>query len=315
MDIKEKLRLAALQAETEAVALIPPDSEIDWTPSEAFNEKMNELIEPKPKKRLFTIRRLSIFAAAVAVLAVFCIPVFMNSSENTDGDPEHIHSGAFYGDHDNASDIESGYESDILGSNGQHTSDISNSDSPDDYIGEDISGDYTDGSDESPEIDDGSVPCDDKYADSSCEEALPPVEAPKPFFYEPGYLPEGYTHSDSAVTQYFVVRTYSNGTDAVRLYYINGEADFSVFDGTRNNYNNLDYYSKVPMSAYFIIDESTHELKEYIFFPDGVEWNQNNVAWNNSGMTFAIMGNENISQEEIEKIAASVNLEPKELTE
>ena len=311
MDLKEKLRLAAQQAENEQLSLIPPDSEIDWIPSETFNEKMNELIGIEPKRRVFTIRRLSILAAAVALITVFCIPVFMNSSETTDGGIHHENNLETNGDHTPSenhvelemSDTNHLHESDISNNNSSNNSSLGNSDL-------DMSGDYKD--ETIGGGDDESVPCDDKYDGPDSEESLPAVESPIPFFYEPAYLPEGYAHIDSAITQYFVVRTYSNGEDIVRLYYINGEADFSIFVGTRNDYNNLDYYSNVPMMAHFILDESTHELKEYIFFPDGVEWNRNNVAWNNSGMTFAIMGNENISQEEIEKIAISVNIEPKE---
>ena len=282
MDIKEKLRLAALQAENEAVALIPPDSEINWTPSEAFNEKMNELIEAKPKRRLFTIKRVIIAAAVVALISTMFIPVFM-SPDTSDGT---------YGDGGNPF-----YDSDDV--------------SDDKALGEQLKGDIstTESKDDS-----GTPESEDNFGTPESEAESRPPSTPNPddydgvsdaedipigIVFEPDYLPAGYVHTDLTISQRFTVMTYSNGNSVIRLYWIDGASDFSAYEEVKININQIDYYKNVPTDS-------------YKFHPEGIERNQQNVSWNGSNVTFVLTGNENISQEELIKIAVSVNIEPKE---
>ena len=258
MDIKEKLRLAALCAETKAIKLIPPDSEIDWTPSEAFNKKMSELIARSPKRRLLAARRFIIAAAVITAVSMVFVPVWMR---NTSGTNPSI------------SEIESS------------TDNVSENESESDYRGNDES----DGN--------GGVP-----------EVLPPSVPAIP--YCPSYLPNGYALSNVTVSERFTEVVYSNGNDSIRLYYYTGETDFSALDGTKNDFERRTYYSRVP--KFINSDSIGNDFPEYIFFPEEVEWNKNNIAWNSDGMTFAVMGNANISADEMAKIASSVDIDPKE---
>ncbi len=267
MDIKEKLRLAALQAENEAVALIPPDSEINWTPSEAFNEKMNELIEAKPKRRIVSIRRFIIAAAVIALVSTAFIPVFMRNTDDPDSGKKHE------GEVGNSPAEDDGYLSDKFDSETRAES--------------------------------------DNWENISMLESIPPSALPE-FEFEPEYLPEGYKLTDSNVSKQFSVLEYSNGSDVIRLYYYDGETDFSILEDKKDDLDRKTYYNNVPQTHTAEKEPSTDALIEYILFPDEVEWNECNVAWNGTDITFAVMGNGNITQEEIEKIAISVNTEPKE---
>ncbi len=267
MDIKEKLRLAAQQAENEEFKRLPPDSEIEWVPSEEFIAKIDEIAKSTPKRRLFTIRRFIIAAAVIALVSTAFIPVFMRNTDNPD-------------------------------SGKNHEGEVGNK--PDEYYG------YpTDKSDSATRLES------DNWESISTSESIPPT-SPSKFEFEPEYLPEGYILTDSNVSKQFSVLEYSNGSDVIRLYYYDGETDFSILEDKNDDFDDEAYYNNVPKTHYIEKDSLTDAIIEYIIFPDEVEWNYNNVAWNNSDMTFAVMGNENLSEDEIEKIAISVNIEPKE---
>lgn len=303
MDIKEKLRLAALQAEKDKTALIPPDSEIDWTPSENFGKRMDEIIGIKPNRRKLIIRRLFIAAAVAALISVLLVPVFIIDTD----DSEHINVGT---DPDifNPVDISDTSITDTLDESDE--TDDSENTSEDVSVNQNESDMNNDESAVQPDESEES-----KSPDNGILNDPPPgidIMAPSPFAYRPDYVPPGYENTENSITSEYYLIIYSNGSDVIRLYYLNSETDFSIIDELKKDHNDLDYYSRVPKSVNITADSSSDRLTEYALFPDTIEWNQNNVAWNSSGKTFAVMGNSNISQEEIEKMALSVNTEPKE---
>ena len=291
MDIKEKLRLAAQQAENEQLSLIPPDSEIEWVPSEEFIAKIDEIAELKPKRRLFTIRRAVTVAAAVALISTMFIPVFMSpdTSDGTNGEGGN----PFYDSGDVSNDKALGEQlrGDIPTT--ESKDDSGTTESEDNFVtpeSKDDSGTTESEAESRPP----STPNPDDYDGVSDAEDIP-VEV----VFEPDYLPAGYVHTDLTISQRFTVMTYSNGNSVIRLYCIDGTSDFSAYEEVKININQIDYYKNVSADS-------------YKFHPEGIERNQQNVSWNGSNVTFVLTGNENISQEELMKIAVSVNIEPKE---
>ena len=300
MDIKEKLRLAARQAENEQLSLIPPDSEIEWVPSEEFIAKIDEIAEPKPKRRLFTIRRAVTAAAVIALISTMFIPVFMSpdTSDGTNGDGGNL----FYGS-DAASDdkaLGEQLKGDIPTTESKDDSGTPESEDnfgtleSEDNFGTPESKDDSGTPESEAESRPPSTPNPDDYDGVSDAEDIP-VEV----VFEPDYLPEGYVQTDLTISQRFTVMTYSNGNSVIRLYCIDGTSDFSAYEEVKININQIDYYNNAPTDS-------------FNYNPDGIENNQQNVSWNGSNVTFVLTGNENISQEELIKIAASVNIEPKE---
>ena len=295
MDIKEKLRLASQQAENEQLSLIPPDSEIEWIPSKEFTKKMSDILVVQPKKRTFIIRRIVSVAAVAALIATICIPVFMNISETTDGANGDIYIGT-EPQKSESTHLPDGSGEDCLCSYPSEESDSSsNSNSQTESSEPCTESDTTDESESGTNGDNSpSTPNPDDYDDRSDSEDIP-VE----ILFEPDYLPDGYVQTDLTISQHFTVLTYSNGNNVIRLYCIDGTSDFSAYEESKNNINKIDYYNNASTDS-------------FNFNPEGIENNQKNVSWNGSNVTFVITGNENISQEELIKIAVSVNIEPKE---
>lgn len=97
MKQNEKLKLAALEAELKLLDSLPDESEAEWTPSEEFKAKINELLsEHKPER--FTKRRIVYIIAAVLLLALaFAVvpflmgePEYPDISDNSNSNGENI---------------------------------------------------------------------------------------------------------------------------------------------------------------------------------------------------------------------------------
>lgn len=119
--------------------------------------------------------------------------------------------------------------------------------------------------------------------------------------YSPSYIPDGYELVNITDDDYIMVLEYSDGKNSFSLQCLSDCFDFTQLgEGFEVIYHNSNsYYNRIPPLS----DPDPI---------DGADWNSNNVAWTYGGNTFILIGNSELSHEEVQKIALSVNLIPNE---
>lgn len=97
MNIDEKMKNAALEAEIRSLAQLPEDGDIDWTPSERHEAEMSKKLSAP--KRVRAWRRIAVASAAavLAVTAAAAVPLLQSESEHpSKSADESIETPKFY---------------------------------------------------------------------------------------------------------------------------------------------------------------------------------------------------------------------------
>jgi hypothetical protein len=272
MDIKEKLRQAALEAECQEVKKLPADDEILWVPSEGFQKNIEEIVDDlknpsAPVAPVFAKKRKFRFvyvlvAVLMVIAALSLLPLMQRGGDFITDIPEETSSSVVSNANSEQNDSK-GEENTSHESESTIVSDTS--EAIDEISSDEVSG----------------VVSEDSFNTSGAND------------YFPSYLPNGY-YSAEIKAEIQGVLEFTDGKNKILLEIIGDE--ISLTDSMYQDlfiHENQTYYVGVPAISDNVEAEDSKS---------------NNLLWCYEGKTFVLYGNPYISQEELKNVAISIDL-------